>query len=133
MIILPNYFVVFVTACQLTIIISCTLLANNILISFDHPLSNLKHSAFLIISLNNVPKSFPFCFLRLAWQTASFASRYFSLLMFPCFHSFHSFCFSLTHIVSVGTDPPGKPQISNFFCPPGPEKNNKSPQPDKKA
>ena len=49
------------------------LLSNNILISFDHPLCNLKHIAFVIISLYNVFKSFPFCFLHLAWQTVSLA------------------------------------------------------------
>ena len=108
------------------------LLTNNILISFDHPLCNLKHIAFLIIPLHNFFKSFSFCFLHLAWQTVSFASRYYSLLVFPCFHSFHSFCFSLTHSVSLGTDPPSKPKPSNFFCATGPKKINKSPQVDKK-
>ena len=51
------------------------LLTNNILISFDHPLCNLKHIAFLIIPLHNIFKSFPFCFLHLAWQTVSLASQ----------------------------------------------------------
>ena len=108
------------------------LLTNNIMISFDHPLCNLKNIAFLITPLHNALKSFPFCLLHLAWQTIFFASRYFSLLVFPCFHSFHSFCFSLTHSVSLGTDPPGKPKPSNFFCATGPKKINKSPQVDKK-
>ena len=57
------------------------------------------------------------------------ASRYCSLLVFPCFHSFHSFCFSLTHGVSLGADPPSKPQPNNFFCPPDPKKINKAPLP----
>ena len=61
----------------------------------------------------------------------SLASRYCSLLVFPCFHSFHSFCFSLTHSVSLGADPPSKPQPINFFCPPGSKKINKSLQVDK--
>ena len=58
----------------------------------------------------------------------SSASRYCSLLVFPCFHSFYSFCLSLTHSVSLGADPPSKPQPINFFCPTGPKKFNKSPQ-----
>ena len=96
------------------------LLTNNIMISFDHPLCNLKNIAFLITPLHNVFKSFPFCFLYLAWQTIFFASRYFSLLVFPSFHSFHSFCFSLADSVSLGTDqqvPPGrqKAYYSNIF------------------
>ena len=53
------------------------------------------------------------------------ASRYCSLLVFPCFHSFHSFCFSLTHSVNLGADSPSKPQPINFFCPPGSKKINK--------
>ena len=107
------------------------LLTSNILISFEHPLCNLKNIAFLIIPPHNVFNSFPFFFLYLAWQTILFASRYFSLLMFPCFHSFHSFYFSLTHSVRLDTDPPSKPQPSNFFCARGPKKINKSPQVDK--
>ena len=58
------------------------LLTNNILISFDHPLCNLKHIAFLIIPLHNIFKSFPFCFLHLAWKTVSLPLRaYFSHLL----------------------------------------------------
>ena len=34
--------------------------------------------------------------------------------------------------VSLGTDPSSKPQLSNFFCPPGTEKFNRYPQADKK-
>ena len=51
------------------------LLTNNILISFDHPLCNLKHIAFLIIPLNDTFKSFPFWFLHLSWQTVAFGSQ----------------------------------------------------------
>ena len=32
------------------------------------------------------------------------------------------------HSVSLGTDPPNKPQPSNFFCAPGTEEINKFPQ-----
>ena len=39
-----------------------TLLINNTLISFDHPLGNLKHITFLTNPLYNVSKSFQFCF-----------------------------------------------------------------------
>ena len=35
--------------------------------------------------------------------------------------------FRLIHSVSLGTDPPGKPQPSNFFCPPQVLKNLISP------
>ena len=35
--------------------------------------------------------------------------------------------------VSLGTDPPSKPNSSNFFCPPGTENLNKSLQADKKS
>ena len=115
MITFPSSFIFFITCWQYSITISYAMLTNNILISFDHPLCNLKHIAFLIIPLHNVSKSFPLCFLHLAWQAVFFASRYFSLHMFPCFHSFHSFCFSLTHSVSLNTDPPSKPQQSIFF------------------
>ena len=116
MITFPSSFIFFITCWQYSITISYAMLTNNILISFDHPLCNLKHIAFLIIPLHNVSKSFPLCFLHLAWQAVFFASRYFSLHMFPCFHSFHSFCFSLTHSVSLDTDPPSKPQQSIFLC-----------------
>ena len=34
------------------------------------------------------------------------------------------------HIVSLGTDPPNKPQPSNFFWAPVTEEINKSPQAD---
>ena len=59
------------------------------------------------------------------------ASRYCSLLKFACFHSFYSFCFSSTHSVSLGADPPSKTQPINFFCPPRPKKINQPPQVDK--
>ena len=58
------------------------LLNNDMLISFDHRLCNLKHIAFLIIPLHNIFKSFPFCFLHLAWKTVSLPLRaYFSHLL----------------------------------------------------
>ena len=52
-------------------------------------------------------------------------------LCFPVFTL--SIVSALTHSVSLGTDPPRKPQPSNFFCPPGPKKINKNPQVDKKS
>ena len=80
--------------CQYTFIISYVLLSNNILISFDRSLCSLKHITFLIILLCSISKSSHFCFFFGLVNSL----RYFSLLVFPCFHSFHphhvSLCYS---------------------------------------
>ena len=51
--------------------------------------------------LQNVSKSFSFCCTvhSINKKTSFFASRYF-LLMLPCFHYFHSLCFSLTLLLT---------------------------------
>ena len=100
------------------------------LFSFDHPLCSLKHIVFLMITLDTVSQTFPFYFLNLARQTVFFTSRYFSLLVFSCFHSFHA-SYNLTVSAWVMI-PPNKPQPNIFFCRPGPKKINKSPKADKK-
>ena len=43
-IIFPSYFLIFITDCQYTIIISYTLLRNDIVISFDNPLHSLLNT-----------------------------------------------------------------------------------------
>ena len=60
----PRYFLIFITDCQYTILctISYEQLTNNIFISFNHPLCNLKHITILINSPHNVSKPFPFYF-----------------------------------------------------------------------
>ena len=57
------------------------------------------------------------------------ASKYYSLFVFPCFHSFHSFCFSLTHSVSLGADPPSKPHNPSISSVPQVLKKLTSPLP----
>ena len=74
------------------------LFTKKILVSFGYFVYNLKHMAFLIIPPKNVFKSFLFCFtfdLVITPPDFFFASRYFSLLVFPCFHFVRSFSFSL--------------------------------------
>ena len=53
-----------ITDCHFNITIPYTLPNNNILVSFGHPLCNLKHMIFLIILLYNTPKSFSFYFTQ---------------------------------------------------------------------
>ena len=58
----PSYVLIFIIEFQYTIIICYALLINNILISFDHPICNLRRITFLIIPSRNVSRLFPFCF-----------------------------------------------------------------------
>ena len=76
MITFTSYFLILITYCQYTVMISDALLTNDILISFGDPMCSLKHTTFLIISPHNVSKSFPF---RLAFGLViSLSSRYLS-------------------------------------------------------
>ena len=92
------------------------LFTKKILVSFGYFVYNLKHMAFLIIPPKNVFKSFLFCFTFDLVITPDFffASRYFSLLVFPCFHFFRSFRFSLALtniIISCLAGPFSQPQF----------------------
>ena len=92
------------TFCQYTIITPYALITNNILISFYYPLCNLKRFIFLIVSPINIELAF------------LFASRYFSLFVFPCFHSFQSFYFSLNFFLPSSLHQHAS--VSNWaFCP----------------
>ena len=97
-------------------LLSYLLLTNNILNSLAHPLPNLKN-IFLMTLPYNVSRSFPFYFtLDLINFTHGFFRSSFSLLVFTCFYSFHSFHFSLKLLLT-----PPSPQYVSFclagsFC-----------------
>ena len=61
------------------------LLTNNILISFDHPLCNLKHIAFLIIPLHNIFKSFPLTVILIMIPEQSTNTSQFLVMLFKWF------------------------------------------------
>ena len=79
-----------------SIIIPCTWLNNNNLISLDHPLYNLIHLVFLILSSTTIYVQ------NHAWQTAFLAFllafRYFVL---PWFHSLQNLRFLLTPLSTL--------------------------------
>ena len=93
MVTFPSYFFIFITDFQFTIIISYALLTNNSLISFDHPLCNLKHITSDYLSAKRF-KMFSFLLYNWSIKQPSYP-RYFYLLVFPCFHSFHGLHFPL--------------------------------------
>ena len=62
------------------------LLTNNILISFDHPLCNLKHIAFLIIPLHNIFKSFPLTVILIMIPEQSTNTSQFLVMLFKWFN-----------------------------------------------
>ena len=57
MITFPSYFLILITDSLYTIM-SYELLTNNMLITFDHSLCNLKHITFLIITWQNISNFF---------------------------------------------------------------------------
>ena len=61
------------------------LLTNNILISFDHPLCNLKHIAFLIFPLHNIFKSFPLTVILIMIPEQSTNTSQFLVMLFKWF------------------------------------------------
>ena len=79
-----SYFLIFFTNCQHFIIFSDALLSINILISFDHPLSNLKHKNFLSFMYVEFPNVF---LSALHLVLLAFFSLLLDTFMFPCFHS----------------------------------------------
>ena len=75
----------------------------NVLISFDHPLCNLKHITFLIILPYDISRSFPICFtISMVNSRPSFFSSLLdtSPYLYFRFHSFHSFCFLLALLLT---------------------------------
>ena len=115
----PSYFLVVTTDCQHSNIISYELLTNNILISFGHPLRNLKHITPLFIPPRSIYKSFPFCFildLINSPQAFCFDSRYFSLLvfLFPLLPQFTFLTNTITNIIIL---PSSFSMPSWTFCP----------------
>ena len=116
MITFPSYFLVFTSDCQHSNIISYELLTNNILISFDYPLRNLKHITALFIPPHSIYKSSPFYFIFALINRPLaffFASRYFSLLVF-LFPLIPNFTFlTITNIIIL---PPSVSMSSRTFC-----------------
>ena len=94
-------------------IILCALLTSNILISFDHLLSNLWQSLQLT-SANLFPS---------ALQLALYITFSLSIFMFPCFHSFQNLNFLLTLLLQSSlfgrTFCPSKSPTHSLFLPRG--------------
>ena len=92
-------------------IILCALFTSNILISFDHLLSNLWQSLQLT-SANLFPS---------ALQLALYTTFSLSIFMFPCFHSFQNLNFLLTLLLQSslfgGTFCPSKSPTHSLFPP----------------
>ena len=61
------------------------LLTNNTLISFDHPLCNLKHIAFLNFPLHNIFKSFPLTVILIMIPEQSTNISQFLVMLFKWF------------------------------------------------
>ena len=85
LIMISKVFLIFDNYCQHTIILA--LLTNNILISFDHTLYNLKYFLFLIVSLGNIYK--PISLLFPFGLTSSFSG------LSLCFYVLFLICISL--------------------------------------
>ena len=93
---IPNYFLIFITDCRYTIIISYAMPGNHVLISVDHPFCNLKHIAFLVIPTHpNIFISALHLACKQPFLAFFIASKYVFLLVFPCFHSFDGLRFYL--------------------------------------
>ena len=94
----PSSFLTIITSCQHTITLPLAFSTRNILICFNHSLSNLINFTFLIVSqitfwsfLRLLSANLFLSTLHLAWKTTFrdflFASRYISLFALPLLYS----------------------------------------------